>query len=543
MDLTDYIDFDVTFDLTGDEPVVSLKDTGNYPAGVPQGITGSFLVIQPDGADPGNTDFSNVKWDAVASALTTYKYAPRGSCDGTIQNGTWEIIYTVRVAGYTDTILKKTFYYNFFAPVADIQAVFDVFTPSLVYKDITDYSASGWTASIARAWSVNALDAARTLTGSDQNLDLRSNSNYYDSRYQATMTATVTYTNNTSPYLSTVVKLVATDSASANTPPSCKDLMNQLQTFADICECQETNKSYPVAAMLLKTINTSMANANYVGLYELIEKYENYVLGSYSYVNTGAAIPAFNYDCGTVVTVNTGKTQVIGSNVLDFKVGDDGYPQGGDTTFAHADLYQKSISYFSRGNVLQSAKAGDYTYNPDNGNAQGEINVTNQFSGAGGGERVMIGLTSKTTADGIAKDGVSSYMHIRYSNDGGITFTANNGKTVGDYLGIYSDTNADDSTSVNDYQWIKIVGARGSNGANGTNGVDGTDGQTTYVHIKYSNDGGVTLTGGNGSDPGAYIGVRTDFNSEATLDPTAYSWAALNATITVSSYLAGSSDL
>ena len=32
---------------------------------------------------------------------------------------------------------------------------------------------------------------------------------------------------------------------------------------------------------------------------------------------------------------------------------------------------------------------------------------------------------------------------------------------------------------------------------------NGEDGKTSYLHIKYSNDGGVTFTGNNGEDPGA----------------------------------------
>ena len=46
-------------------------------------------------------------------------------------------------------------------------------------------------------------------------------------------------------------------------------------------------------------------------------------------------------------------------------------------------------------------------------------------------------------------------------------------------------------------------GADGKDGTNGTDGSNGEDGKTSYLHIKYSNDGGVTFTGNNGEDPGA----------------------------------------
>lgn len=57
--------------------------------------------------------------------------------------------------------------------------------------------------------------------------------------------------------------------------------------------------------------------------------------------------------------------------------------------------------------------------------------------------------------------GTSSYIHIKYSNDGGVTFTANDGETIGAYIGIYKDYVEEDSDSVSDYQWKKIEGEDG----------------------------------------------------------------------------------
>lgn len=58
-------------------------------------------------------------------------------------------------------------------------------------------------------------------------------------------------------------------------------------------------------------------------------------------------------------------------------------------------------------------------------------------------------------------DGTSSYIHIKYSNDNGAHFTSNNGETPGDYIGIYVDGNATDSSSVSAYQWKLIKGDDG----------------------------------------------------------------------------------
>ena len=61
-------------------------------------------------------------------------------------------------------------------------------------------------------------------------------------------------------------------------------------------------------------------------------------------------------------------------------------------------------------------------------------------------------------------DGKTYYLHIKYSNDGGSTFTGNNGEDVGDYIGVYTDTNADDSTNPSDYKWSKTKGDKGDKG-------------------------------------------------------------------------------
>lgn len=58
-------------------------------------------------------------------------------------------------------------------------------------------------------------------------------------------------------------------------------------------------------------------------------------------------------------------------------------------------------------------------------------------------------------------DGLSDYLHIRYSNDGGATFTGNSGKDPGDWLGQYHDMNPVDSENPKDYTWTKIKGDKG----------------------------------------------------------------------------------
>lgn len=70
-------------------------------------------------------------------------------------------------------------------------------------------------------------------------------------------------------------------------------------------------------------------------------------------------------------------------------------------------------------------------------------------------------------------------------------------------------------------------GENGKDGTNGTDGSNGEDGKTSYLHIKYSNDGGTTFTGNNGEDPGAWIGVYVDFNINDSDDPSDYKWTKI----------------
>lgn len=128
-------------------------------------------------------------------------------------------------------------------------------------------------------------------------------------------------------------------------------------------------------------------------------------------------------------------------------------------------------------------------------------------------------------ADG--KNGTSSYFHIKYSNDDGKTFTTNNGETVGIYIGTYVDNTEADSTSVSKYTWQRLQGAQGPQGEQGIKGTDGTNGKTSYLHIKYSNDGGKTFTANNGETVGTYIGTCTDYNSEDPTTVGSYTWAKI----------------
>lgn len=75
------------------------------------------------------------------------------------------------------------------------------------------------------------------------------------------------------------------------------------------------------------------------------------------------------------------------------------------------------------------------------------------------------GTHTQTVKDGTngtpgtpGSDGRTPYIHVKYSDDGGKTFTSNSGETVGDYIGICTDYKVGDPGSVSSYTWAKIKG-------------------------------------------------------------------------------------
>ena len=81
-------------------------------------------------------------------------------------------------------------------------------------------------------------------------------------------------------------------------------------------------------------------------------------------------------------------------------------------------------------------------------------------------------------------DGRTPYFHVKYSNDGGKTFTANSGETTGTYIGTCTDYSQADPTSVSSYAWARIKGDVGATGAKGDKGDKGDRGATGATGAK-----------------------------------------------------------
>lgn len=150
---------------------------------------------------------------------------------------------------------------------------------------------------------------------------------------------------------------------------------------------------------------------------------------------------------------------------------------------------------------------------------------------------VITGNTGKQGAQGIqgiqgpqgeqgiqgdkGEDGSTSYFHIKYAPVENPT-SAQMTETPDVYIGTYVDTTQEDSTDPSKYTWARFQGMQGEQGIPGV----GQDGKTSYLHIKYSDDG-TTFTDNAGEDPGNYIGQYTDFTQADSTTFSDYTWTLI----------------
>lgn len=125
------------------------------------------------------------------------------------------------------------------------------------------------------------------------------------------------------------------------------------------------------------------------------------------------------------------------------------------------------------------------------------------------------GTHTQTVKDGMngtpGKDGTNgktTYFHVKYSNDGGKTFTSNSGETVGSYIGTCTNYTEVDPTTVGSYVWAKIKGEKGDTGAKGV-GVSSVDVMYYKSTSATSLSGGSWVTNDPGWENGKYIWSKT----------------------------------
>ena len=138
--------------------------------------------------------------------------------------------------------------------------------------------------------------------------------------------------------------------------------------------------------------------------------------------------------------------------------------------------------------------------------------------------------TSIMGKDGVpgpaGADGRTSYFHVKYSSKENPETAEDMTETPAAYIGTYVDFTQEDSNDPSVYTWYRFQGLQGADGKDGIPGKNGTDGKTSYLHIKYSDDG-KTFTADGGETPGAYIGQYVDYTQADSNVFSDYTWSRI----------------
>lgn len=145
------------------------------------------------------------------------------------------------------------------------------------------------------------------------------------------------------------------------------------------------------------------------------------------------------------------------------------------------------------------------------------------------GPQGLQGLQGPAGQNGIpgkdGENGLTSYFHIKYSPVQNPTASQMT-ETPDVFIGTYVDFTKEDSNDPSKYTWARFEGLQGETGEQGIPGIDGENGQTSYLHIKYSDDG-KTFTANNGETPGVYMGVYVDFVQADSNVFADYTWSKI----------------
>lgn len=183
----------------------------------------------------------------------------------------------------------------------------------------------------------------------------------------------------------------------------------------------------------------------------------------------------------------------------DGEDGADGIPgvngTNGETSYLHIAyaISADGKSGFSTTNSVDKTYIGQYVdFAKEDSTNPAKYRWT-KFQGPKGdkgdpGTQGLQGIQGEKGDQGIqgekGADGKTQYTHIAYANssDGKVGFSVSD--AARDYVGMYVDFTAADSTDPAKYSWSKIKGA---DGTQGIQGKPGTDGKTPYLHVAYAN--------------------------------------------------------
>ena len=284
---------------------------------------------------------------------------------------------------------------------------------------------------------------------------------------------------------------------------------------------QYTHIAYANSADGSKDFSVSDSNRDYVGMYVDFTQNDSTDPKKYAWSKIKGADGAIGTPGKPGADGKTPYLHIAYANSADGKT-------GFSTTDGTNKLY---IGQYTDYTQADSTDATKYTWTKIKGE-QGErgpqgVPGLQGIQGPKGDQGIQgpQGNTGATGPQGPA--GQSTYFHIKYSSVANPTSSSQMTETPSTYIGTYVDSAQADSTDPKKYTWSRFQGLQGPQGTQGIPGTNGTNGKTSYLHIKYSNDGGKTFTGNSGEDVGTYIGTCVDYNQSDPASVGSYKWAKI----------------
>ena len=301
------------------------------------------------------------------------------------------------------------------------------------------------------------------------------------------------------------------------------------------------------------------------GAIESIKSYDTYTTASaldspLSAVASGKIICLFTADASgltrtarnTLIECGSAMTDTWGSSrVTHLFIGMKGLEKGNayEIIAKGSDATKSITAYYTASGIVLNGQVG--ATGPQGAKGNDGVSPTVSISKSGTVTTITItdknGTHTQTVNDGTngtagkaGADGKTPYFHVKYSNDGGKTFTSNSGEDVGTYIGTCTDYNQADPTTVGSYTWARIKGETGATGAKGETGATGPQGpqgnigptgngiKSTAITYQVSSSGTAVPTGTwSGSVPstsaGQYLWTRTITTYTNNTTTTSYS--------------------
>lgn len=284
---------------------------------------------------------------------------------------------------------------------------------------------------------------------------------------------------------------------------------------------QYTHIAYANSADGSKDFSVSDSNRDYVGMYVDFTQNDSTDPKKYAWSKIKGADGAIGTPGKPGADGKTPYLHIAYANSADGKT-------GFSTTDGTNKLYIGQYTDYTQADSTDAAK---YTWTKIKGE-QGERGPQGVpgLQGVQGpkGEQGIQGPQGNTGATGPqGPAGQSTYFHIKYSSVANPTSSSQMTETPSTYIGTYVDFTQEDSTDPEKYAWSRFQGVQGPQGTQGIPGTNGANGKTSYLHIKYSNDGGKTFTGNSGEDVGTYIGTCVDYNQSDPASVRSYEWAKI----------------